>query len=422
MTLETTIERRADSFRPPTFADWRSRLDRERTSPIVAVAGSRGKTSVLRAVESILRESNLRFASWTDRGVEIEGEGQHGELGPWQRALTRLNAGGLDIALQEIDWATIQTIGAPGSAYPVIAVSNLCGNSDACLATPETLLARKALNRIKSSVTGDGKVILNANDFEVADDMGDVTADRYLVGVSADVPVLRRHLERGGDACWVDSSVIVVHEDGVLHHVVDCGDLPWVHDGDIPFAVQNALIATAIARACGIAMADIAAGLAHHVARPESMPGSFNVFETGSSTIVIDQPVPSWFLRSSLRATANLGMGRHVCVVGPMTNVPLDDLAEVGRLIGRNSAVVVVHGDWDSERMSLFRQGAASTDVPPIFVQSVDERRAIQQGIGMVGREDVLLVLAEDAPAAVRLVSNRVRRQARADRAAVGAA
>lgn len=422
MRPDILLDPAADLHRPATFPDWRSRLDRDQISPIVAVAGSRGKTSVIRAVESILRVDNLRFASWTNRGVEIAGEGQRGELGPWQRALTRLNAGGLDVALQEIDWATVQLIGAPGSAYPIVAVSNLCGNSDACLATPETLLARKALNRLRSSVARFGRLILNANDFEVADDVAADVADRYLVGVSAEAPVLRRHLERGGDACWVESSMIVIRENGVTHEIVDCSELGWVHDGDIPFAVQNALLATAIARACGIDQRDIATGLASHTARPESMPGSFNLFEADESTIVIDRPVPSWFLRSSLRATANLGMRRHICVVGPMDVVPNDDLGEVGRLIGRHNAVVVIHGVWDDGRTRAFLQGAASNEVPPIFVQASDERRAILQAMGMVRPEDVLLVLAEDAPAAVKLVSSRVRRPVGADRATAGAA
>src|SRR5918997_4143686 len=130
--------------RPSGFADWRARLDRERVAPVIAVAGSKGKTSVLRAVESIFRVGRYRFASWTDRGVEIEGEHQRGELGPWSRALTRLAAGGLDIALQELDWATVPTVGAHGSIYPIVAVVNLCANNEAYLITPETFHARRA--------------------------------------------------------------------------------------------------------------------------------------------------------------------------------------------------------------------------------------------------------------------------------------
>src|SRR3954466_6502585 len=90
---------------PVSFATWRSKLDRGRITPVIGVAGSRGKTSVVRALESIFRAAGLRFAAWTDGGVEIEGERQHGELTAWNRVLTRVAAGGLDVAVRELDWA-----------------------------------------------------------------------------------------------------------------------------------------------------------------------------------------------------------------------------------------------------------------------------------------------------------------------------
>src|SRR5215217_4616005 len=173
--------------RPGGFTDWRTHLDRQRVAPVIGVAGSKGKTSVLRAMESIFRVGGYRFASWTDRGVEIEGEYQRGELGPWARALTRLAAGGLDIALQELDWATIPTVGAPGGKYPIVAVANLCANSDACFLTAETLHARRALQLVKSSISPAGRLVLNADDFAVAgySDGAECPEDRYLVGISA---------------------------------------------------------------------------------------------------------------------------------------------------------------------------------------------------------------------------------------------
>ena len=149
------------------FTDWRARLDRERIPPVVAFAGSRGKTSVLRAVEAIFRTAGYRFASWTDRGVEIEGERQRGELGPWSRVLTRLTSGGLDIALRELDWVTLQAVASHETAYPVVAISTLCANNEACLVTPETLLARRALSRIRTRLAAGGRLVLNADDLAV---------------------------------------------------------------------------------------------------------------------------------------------------------------------------------------------------------------------------------------------------------------
>jgi cyanophycin synthetase len=411
MTAEILTELPTSSHRPASFAAWRRQIDREQVAPVVAIAGSRGKTSVARALESIFRAEGLRLATWTNRGVEIEGQGQRGELGPWARVHTRLKAGALDVAIRELHWATLQAVGHSGANYPVVAVSNLCGNSDACLATPESLLARKALARAKASVTDLGRLILNANDLDLSEHLDFAAPERYLVARSPEAPVMRRHLLRGGDACYLDGLNLVVDEGGVSFPVVDIQDLAWVHDGTISFAVQNALMAAAIARACGISTTVIARGLADHVARPELMPGSFNIFEAGAATIVVDRPMPSWFLRASLRAAGSLGSGRLIRVVGAMRDVPTDDLMEVGRLLGRQSGVVVVHGDWAADRSQLLRQGASANEVPPLFVQAPDERNAILQSLEMLRPEDVMLILAENPQSAVRLVTSRVRRR-----------
>jgi cyanophycin synthetase len=397
---------------PTGFAAWRARLDREQVAPVIAVAGSKGKTSVLRALESILRAGGYRFATWTDRGVEIEGERQRGELGPWSRALTRLAAGGLDVALQELDWATVPTVSVPGAKYPIVAVANLCANSEACFFTLETLQARRALQIIRSSVATAGRLVLNADDFALSD-AGELPEDvesRYLVGISADAPVLRRHILRGGDACWIENGSIAIREGARTQAIAEARGLPSTREGTIPFAIQNSLIATAIARCCGISESLIAGGLTTHEARPESMPGSFNVFDTGSATIVVDRPMPSWFLRNSLRAAANLGTGRQIRVAGPMPEVFTDDLTEVGRLLGRNGGVLIAQGVWPAERLENLRQGAAANTVPPIFLQAADERTAVPQAMGMLRAQDVLLVLAEDPAATVNLIQRRLRR------------
>jgi hypothetical protein len=271
--------------------------------------------------------------------------------------------------------------------------------------------ARRALECIRSGVSADGRLVLNADDFAVAADDAAGFQQRYLFGVSPETPVLRRHLQLGGDACWIAGSSIVVHEVESTRPLVDLRWLRWTNGGALPFAVQTALTATAIARCCGVPDALIAAGLVAHEARPESMPGAFNVFHLGASTIVVDRPVPSWFLRSTLRGAASLGPGRQIRVAGPMREVGAPDLLEVGRLLGRGGGALIVHGEWSDERLSLIRHGAALNDVPPIIVQTTDERAAIQQGIGLLRADDVMLVLAEDPAAVIRLIARRTRRR-----------
>jgi cyanophycin synthetase len=213
----------------------------------------------------------------------------------------------------------------------------------------------------------------------------------------------------------------MIQEQKRARSLVNSHNLPWTRDGHIPFAIQNALIATAIARSCGLPDWLIAAGLAGHEARPESMPGSFNVFDYRSATIVVDRPVPSWFLRSSLRAAVSLGTGRQVRVVGPMSDIPEGDILEIGRLLGRNGGVLFLHGVWEAGRLARIRQGAAVNLVPPIILQAPDERSAVQQAMLMLRADDVMLVLAENAPAMIRLIQRRLRQDRQGERTSVRA-
>lgn len=396
--------------RPGSFIAWRGHQDREQVPPVIAIAGSRGKTSVLRAAEAIFAHASLRTASRSSGGVEIEGESQRGEISPWARALTRLRTGGIDVAFQEIDWVTVQATAQAEMAFPVLAVTNLCANSDACLATPETVLARKALVRMKAGMPGDGQLVLNAHDFALADQDGELSASHYLVGMTPDAPMLRRHLAKGGNACYLDNHAVVLAEKGRPFTLLLTSQVSWFRNESIPFAVQNGLMAAAIARACGISSDLIAAGLASYAPRASAMPGSFNVFEVGPAAIIVDRPTPSWFLRTTIRGVAAMGHRRQVRVVGPMLNVPTSDVNEVGRLLGRQSGAVIMHGDWPYDRLGLFKLGVAMNDVPPVILQITDERQAILQGLEMLRADDALLVLAENAPGAVRLIASQTRR------------
>jgi cyanophycin synthetase len=393
---------------PASFSSWRSHIDRERITPVVGVAGSRGKTSVIRAFESILRAASLRFAVWTDAGVEIEGERQHGELAAWTRVLTRAAVGGLDLAVREIDWALAHPFSLAATSYPIVAVTNLCANSEACLLTPESVHARRALSKLRTTLPAGGKLVINADDFALSRDEPEGISARCLVGMNPDNPILRHHLERGGDAVWVDDGKIEASDHRQPAQIVSVSSLPSTFDGRVPFTVQNAIIAAAMARSCGIPIKQISAGLASHQVDPVRMPGSFNVFRGGGATIVVERPMPSWFLRGALRGTTNLATGRQLRVAGPMPDVDEGDLDDVGRLLGRRGGVLISHGDQSDARLQLLRQGAANNDVPPVFFHDNDERSAVRRGIALLKPGDVLLVLAESPMAVLRLVNREL--------------
>ena len=398
---------------PSTFAEWRSRLSGQGVPAVIGVAGSRGKTTIVRLLDAIFQQAGLRTALWTDQGIEVNGRRQRGELVPWSRAIGRLAGNDLDVAVQELDWSLVHAVGLPPQSYPIIAITNLCVNNDSCLIQSDSLMAGRALPKLRAAARHDGVLVLNGEDFSVGDHPEPIPGTRVLVGLSRDTPLVRNHLRAGGTAVWTDERRIVAGTMAIPSEVGLTSELSFALNGAIGFQVHNALMATAVARACGISEQTIAAGLSNFAASASAMPGSFNVLDLDEAVVVVDRPAPSWFLRTALRGIVHLRSGhRLITVAGQMDSVPDADLVETGRLLGRAAGVLILHGATDQpERLALLRQGVAANKVPPLVVRVATERQAIARVIRMLRPDDLAFVLA-DRPASVLRAFQRARQLA----------
>lgn len=388
-----------------SFGGWSERVIAAGHLPIVAVAGSRGKSTVVRILDAVFQAAGLRTATWTSVGVEIQGRRQRGELGAWSRAMGRLTAGTLDVAIQELDWSTVHAVGLPPAIYPVVAVTNLCANNDECLIRAETRLAKKVLPSVLGAVCDEGVLVLNGEDYAVAGVETALTAPALLVAHHRESPLLRGHLSAGGTAAWIQDEVLTVGDREHGEPVCATEDLAFALSGTAAFQIHNALCAGAIARHCGVSAAAIGAVLTGAPVMPGSLPGSFNVVHLENAVAVIDRPTPSWYVRPILRALTGRGRGRLVIVAGRMIGVPDDDLTEVGRLLGRGGDALIVHSEGaEPDRDGRFRQGIAANPVPPVVVHVPTERQALNRALKLLQPGDTLLVFADQPALALRAI------------------
>jgi cyanophycin synthetase len=391
---------------PRTFAAWRAGLAERGLRPLVVVAGSRGKTTVVRLLDAVFREAGLSTATWTDRGVEIEGTPQRGELVPWSRVLARLDAGTLDVAVREIAWSTVRTASLEPCSSPIVVVTNVCANRDACLIQGEAKLASQVLPDLLKVASPAGLVVLNGEDFAVSGD--EVPRDRpqWLVGLNRGSPLLRQHWAAGGAAAWVADAALVVGDQSSTRTLAPASSLAFALFGAAGFQIYNALTAAAVAIATGISEPAIRRALAGFRTSHRVMPGSFNVVEVHGATAIVDRPEPSWFLRPILRAVKDRTVGRLVTVAGRLDSVPESDLGEVGRLLGRASQALVLHSESENPaRAAGLRQGVAQSDVPPPIVHTPSERRAVNRALAIVRPRDVLLILADRPQSVLRALT-----------------
>lgn len=395
---------------PRTFAGWRRRVGTAGMAPVIAVAGSRGKTTVVRLLDAIFRRGGLRTALWTDRGVEVDGRRQSGELVPWSRAIGRAARGELDVAIQELDWATIHAVGLPPGSYPVAAITNLCVNNDSCLVQIESRRALRALDQVRAAAAG-GALILNGEDFAVSGDTRSGGGGAYLIGISGESPAMRGHLAAGGAAAWCADGLVTIGDQARAEGVGRVERIAFSLGGAIGFQLHNALTAATVARVCGLPPALIADALATYAPAPRDVPGSFNLVAVGEATFVVDRPAPSWFLRPSLRALAHIPARRVITLVGALSAVPDDDLWEVGRLLGRSGGLLILSESNLAEgKATSFRHGVGSNDLPPLVIRAGTERQALNTALRLVQPGDLVLCLVRDALPALRALERAAAR------------
>ena len=382
-----------------SFADWRRYTVNRGTLPVIGVTGSRGKTTVIRLLNAILRNAGLRTAIRTNVSVDICDVRQLGEIAPWSRALEELALGSLDVAVEEFDWLTIHSMGLEQATFPAFVITNVCGNRDACLVQGDAKRAIASLPIVFESVHEDGMLVINGDDFDVSREELEHRRASLFVGLNRESPGLRDHLARGGKAAFSDGGTLMVGDAEKSLQVIAASDLPFALFGYAGFQIQNALMAAAIATSIGLKANDIGRALQTFDSADFWTPERFQVIDVNGISVVVDRPNPSWFLRAVLRSVRDIPSNRIISVVGRLAGVPVSDLPEVGRLIGRTSSFVVVHSESDEPtRAAAIRQGAARNEVPAVIVHTRSEGRALSRALSLARAGDLVLVLA-DRPA-----------------------
>lgn len=382
----------------PNFRSWQRDTISLGILPVIAVAGSRGKSTVVRMLDAIFRAAHLRTVTWTNLGVEIRGRRQHGELSGWSLALSRLAESTIDIAIQELHWSTINAVGLPEATYPVAVLTNVLGSYDATTRNGLLEQDRRAGLRMVQAVHPDGLLVVNGDDPalpHITSESGSATA---ITSLSEESPVIREHLREGGSGAWQQDGQFFLGEQDVQMAIGKTIDFPVTLRGGAPSQISNLLAAASTAYAIGVDLPTIVGALRYFHTDPETLPGSFNVFEKGSFRAIVDQAGPSATLRPLLRSVNPGNKRRQITVIGDLANFPLADVQEIGRLIGRHHGAIIIHSNMDPVVIDQFRRGIAANDYPPIVIYLPTERRAINRALKTAGSDDVLLVLNQGDP------------------------
>jgi len=405
--------------------------DRDRRYPVVSITGTNGKTTTTRLIAHILRESGKRVGATTSDGIVVDGVIV--EPGDWTGpggAGAILNRDDLDIAVLETARGGILLRGVGYESNEASVVTNVSSDHmdlQGIHTLPELAEVKGVIARMTKP---SGWVVLNADDRYVAAIARRVRGRVAFFSRRGDTsPFIRRHLRRGGRAYLVRDGRLGEAEGDRWRPIAALADVPVTLGGVAAHNVSNALAAAGAARALGVTLKDVGAGLRSFVPTMDDSRGRLNLFRDDRRVVVVDfahNEAGVTVLFDVVDAIAD-SLGRDgqrapvSAIVGLAGDRPDDTLRGVGRIVaGRVDRFVLkemLHYLRGRTRESVLgeiragaREGGWKGEMPVYLDEPTSLAAELDRTEAVAAPEVIVLLCHEDREGVYRLLAERALR------------
>jgi len=374
------------------------------TVPVIAVTGTNGKTTTVRALSHLGRTAGLTVAYSSTDGVYLNDrlveEGDYSGFGGAARALSQP---GLELAVLETARGGILLRGIGTLHNDVGVVTNVTADH----LDLHGIRTLDQLAEVKAAVTkitrADGWDVLNADDPRVLAMRRGIRGRPWLFSMDPDHPAIRSAVAEGGRATTViDGRLTVVTRGMRPHPLLPLEDVPLALAGvSTPYS-QNAMAAASAALGVHLPEEAVVEGLRTFVLDPETNPGRANLFELDGRVVVADYAHNEAGMEGLIEICRGLRppggkIWLAFCTAGDRTNEILHSIAYVAARGADHVAIAeLLHYLRGRDRQDLverLRAGAidgGATEVP-VFT---DEMHALNWMLERSKPGDVVAVTA----------------------------
>ncbi|RYD53655.1 MAG: cyanophycin synthetase [Sphingobacteriales bacterium] len=257
--------------------------------PIIAVAGTNGKTTTTRLTAHIMRQTGKTVGYTTTDGVYIGNEMMvKGDCTGPKSAEFVLKDPTVEIAVLESARGGILRAGLGYHNCDIAIVTNVApdhlglGGIDTL-----TKLARvKAV--VPNTVFSNGHAILNADDDLVYAMRNELDCHIVLFSTDPESPRIKRHTAKGRLAGVYENGYITILKDNWKIRVERAANIPITFNGAAMFNIYNTLGAVLAAYVSQVPLDTIRGGLQTFVPSAAQTPGRMNMFHFRDFTVMLD--------------------------------------------------------------------------------------------------------------------------------------
>ena len=402
--------------------------------PVVAVAGTNGKTTTVRMVGHILKAFGRHVGMACTDGIYIDDRRIDTDdcSGPRSARAVLFNPR-VDVAVLETARGGILREGLGFDMCDVAIVTNIGEGDHLGMAGIETTEQLAEVKRtIVENVAPTGAAVLNAEDSMTVAMAPYCPGSVIFFARDAQHPLIVAHRARGGRAVIVRNETVMLAEGNREQPVTSLGAVPLTRDGKIGFQVDNVLAATAAGWSVGVPCEVMRAALATFTSDTRSTPGRFNVLDYEEATIVVDYGHNADALVALINAISRMPHDRRLVVYTAAGDRRDVDIIRQAEIIGNGFDHVIIYEDKctrgrpDGEVVSLMHRGLARSTRAAEIIETRGEQHAIETGLRMLLPGDLILVQIDQVDPSLAFIEQFVAANrmpaASAARAQAGAA
>ncbi|MBS4099029.1 MAG: cyanophycin synthetase [Sulfuricella sp.] len=383
--------------------------------PIVAVAGTNGKTTTVRLIAHLFTCTGKRVGMTNSDGVYIEKRRiDTGDCSGPKSARNVLLHPDVDAAVFETARGGVLREGLAFDRCDVAVVTNL-GMGDhlglSYISSVEDLAVVKRV--IVQNVAPQGMAVLNA-----ADPMVAAMAERCpgeVTFFAADVhhPVMATHRALGKRVIYLDGGDIVAAE-GATEQRIALSGIPITRNGTIGFQVENAMAATAAAWALGHDWETVRTGLATFVNDAATAPGRFNLFNYRGATLIADYGHNPDAILALVKAIDAMPAKRRFVVISGAGDRRDEDIRQQTEILGDAFDEVILYQDQcqrgraDGEVLALLQDGLKKAKRTKTIAEIHGEFLATDTALARLQPGDLCLILIDQVDEALEHIAKRV--------------
>lgn len=383
--------------------------------PVVAVAGTNGKTTTVRLIAHLLGRSGQRVGMTNSDGVYIQGQRiDTGDCSGPKSARNVLLHPDVDAAVFETARGGVLREGLAFDRCNVAVVTNI-GMGDhlglSFISTAEDLAVVKRV--IVENVAPAGVAVLNAADPMVAQMASACPGSVIFFAGDRHHPVMATHRAQGQRAVYVDGDAIAAAEGGVEHRIA-LAQIPLTRNGTIGFQVENAMAAMAAAWALGLEWDTIRAGLSTFVNDAQTAPGRFNLFNYRGATLIADYGHNPDAILALVRAIETMPAKRRLVVISGAGDRRDADIRQQTEILGDAFDEIILYQDQcqrgraDGEVLALLRQGLANAQRATAIQEIRGEFQATDTALARLEPGDLCLILIDQVDEALAHIAKRI--------------